>query len=155
MLFIFISFIIKAHSQQIPLDIAVQNRYNEITLNADTSIFTGFRSINWIEVDPYLSNVRNNVIDSIFGLSQTPGNYAFKNIGNNNWVQLSNGRHSFTIDPYIIAVGGTQNADSGPKGLVQAMGGLQIQGVYKDKLSYSIGFSTGYSRFPNLCKWFH
>ena len=151
---IFIFFIIKARSQQIPLDIAVQNRYNEITLNADTSIFTGFRSINWIEVDPYLRNVRNNIIDSIFGLSKTPGNYAFKNIGNNNWVQLSNGRHSFTIDPYIITIGGTQNAYSGPKGLVEAIGGLQIQGAYKNRLSYSIGFSTGYSRFPNYVNGF-
>src|SRR6266567_3196131 len=87
LLLLFITFVSKTFGQQIPLDIAVQNRYNEITLDADTSIFTGFRSVNWIEVEPYLNNNRNNIIDSIFSLSKTPGNYAFKNIGSNNWIQ--------------------------------------------------------------------
>ncbi len=148
LLLLFITFVSKTFGQQIPLDIAVQNRYNEITLDADTSIFTGFRSVNWIEVEPYLNNIRNNIIDSIFGLSKTPGNYSFKNIGSNNWIQSANGKHSFAIDPYVVAVAGTQNADSGSKALAQVIGGLQLRGVYKDKLSYSIGFATGYGRFP-------
>src|SRR6266542_6892910 len=46
LLLLFITFVSKTFGQQIPLDIAVQNRYNEITLDADTSIFTGFRSVN-------------------------------------------------------------------------------------------------------------
>src|SRR3954451_13303556 len=76
-----IVFAAKTFGQQVPLDVLFQNRYNEITLDADTSLFTGFRSINWLEVKPFLNSKKNDVIDSAFGLSTTSGSYAFKHLG--------------------------------------------------------------------------
>src|SRR5690242_6427079 len=98
-----ITFFSKAYTQQIPLDVLIQSRYNDITLNADTSLFTGFRSVNWLEVKPFLTNAKTDIIDSAFGLSTNGGNYAFKKMGSSNWIQASNNKSTFTIDPYVIA----------------------------------------------------
>lgn len=144
----FIFFISRTFSQQIPLDVFIQNRYNEITLDADTSLFTGFRSINWLEVKPYLNSVRTELLDSAFGLSSNAGNYAFKNLVNSNWIQASNSKSTFTIDPYIVAAAGAQNR-SNQRAVAQLLGGIRIQGVCNDKFSYSLGFVSGYNKFPS------
>lgn len=144
-LFITTVFCITAHAQQVPLDIAVQNRFNELTLTADTNIFTGFRSINWVELKPYLQNSRTDIMDSAFGISMSPRDYAFKNIANDNWIKLNGTKHIFTIDPYINGTAGYANKGGG---ILQAVGGVQLQGIYNDKLSYSLGVNTGYREFP-------
>jgi len=148
-IFLVLPFIIPAFasiSQQVPLDAAVQNRFNEITLSADTSVFTGFRSVNWLELKPYLRNTSADIVDSIFGISNNGNSYAFKNISTDNWIKLGSNKHVFTIDPYITAAGGFENNNAG--GFFQAAGGVQMQGVYNDKLSYSLGVITGYRQFP-------
>lgn len=134
-------------AQQIPLDAAVQARLNEIMLSADTSLFTGFRAMNWLELKPYLQNQRTELIDSIFGISNSDVDYAFKNIGRDNWIKLNGKKGVFTIDPYIDLAGGHANTGGGGK-LIDAVGGLQFQGVYNDKLSFSFGFNSGYREYP-------
>ena len=143
-----IFFISRTFSQQVPLDVLIQNRYNEITLDADTSLFTGFRSINWLEVKPYLNDLKTDILDSAFGLSTNAGNYAFKNLANSNWIQASNSKSTFTIDPYIVAAAGAQNRSS-QRAVLQMLGGIRIQGVVNDKFSYSLGFVSGYNKFPS------
>lgn len=142
----FVTVACKTFSQQIPLDVDVQNRFNEITLSADSSIFTGFRSVNWLELKPYLQQYRNNIVDSAFGISASSTGYAFKNIANDNWIKTSGSKNIFTVDPYVNAVLGYENHGLGT--FVQAAGGLQFQGIASDKLSYSFGFVSGYREFP-------
>ncbi len=47
---LFLSIFFKLNAQQIPLNEAVQNRLNQLIINSDTSIFTGFRGMNWLEL---------------------------------------------------------------------------------------------------------
>src|SRR4051794_7008440 len=148
MLLFAIVFAAKTFSQQVPLDVLFQNRYNEITLDADTSLFTGFRSINWLEVKPFLNNRKNEIIDSAFGLSITSGSYAFKHLGNDNWIQSSNGKSTFTIDPYVVATVGAQNHEA-EHGIYNLIGGIRLQETVNDKFSFSLGFASGYSKFPS------
>jgi hypothetical protein len=138
------AFCFAAQGQQVPLDAAVQNRFNELTISADTNIFTGFRSINWLELKPYLLNRGTDIMDSTFGIAQSPADYAFKNITTDNWIKLNGKKHVFTIDPYINAAGGYTNKGGG---IGQTVGGIQLQGIYNDKLSYSLGVNTGYREF--------
>ena len=142
------SFSSNTFSQQVPLDVLIQNRYNEITMDADTSLFTGFRSINWLEVKPFLNNKKSEIIDSTFGLSTTSGSYAFKHLGNDNWIQTSNGKSTFTIDPYVVATAGAQN-HAAEHAIYQLVGGIRLQETINDKFSFSLGFASGYSKFPS------
>lgn len=144
-LFIIVVICFTAGAQQVPLDVAVQNRFNELTISADTSVFTGFRSINWLELKPYLANRGTDVMDSVFGISHSSAGYAFKNMTTDNWIKANGAKHVFTIDPFINAAAGYANKGGG---LIQAVGGVQFQGVYNDKLSYSFGVNTGYREFP-------
>jgi hypothetical protein len=146
-LFIIIIAATNANAQQVPLDAAVQNRLNELTLAADTSINTGFRSVNWLELKPYLQNRGTDLMDSVFGTSISNANYGFKNITRDNWIKLSGTKHVFTIDPYIDLAAGHTNEGEGGK-IINAVGGLQFQGVYNDRLSYSFGFASGYREYP-------
>lgn len=146
LLFIITAVYVSATAQQVPLDIAVQNRMNELTLSADSSIFTGFRAINWLELKPYLKNRGTDITDSIFGISYPAIGYAFTSITTDNWIKAGTNKNVFTIDPYITATGGYEK--EGSTTLFQAAGGLQLQGIYNDKFSYSLGFVSGYRKFP-------
>jgi len=146
-LFIIIIAATNANAQQVPLDAAVQNRLNELTLAADTSINTGFRSVNWLELKPYLQNRGTDLMDSVFGTCISNANYGFKNITRDNWIKLSGTKHVFTIDPYIDLAAGHTNEGEGGK-IINAVGGLQFQGVFNDRLSYIFGFASGYREYP-------
>jgi hypothetical protein len=53
-IFFLSAFIISAglvQAQQIPQNQVVQNRLSELLLDADSAIFTGFRSQNWLELE--------------------------------------------------------------------------------------------------------
>lgn len=148
--FLIISFVAVsgiAFGQQVPLTPLVQSRYNDLTLMADSSVFTGFRSINWLEMKPYL-NAGTDITDSIFSLNATDSKgYFLKNLTTNNWIQIPGNHGLITIDPYVNASMGWQNRDSS-NSVYEALGGLRLQGVYNDKLSFSLGFMAGYSQFP-------
>ncbi len=149
-IFFFFLFIItggKIFCQQIPLNAAVQNRLNEISLNADTSIFTGFRSINWLEVKPFLSKVKTDITDSIFGIAPTAGgSYFFQNVSTDNLVKVSGKTHTLAVDPYIDAAAGSSSVNTGL--LLQTSAGVNIQGVCNNRLSYTFGFISGFNQFP-------
>lgn len=146
----FASLVVAGNAQQIPLDAAVQNRFNELTLSADTNIFTGFRSVNWLELKPYLTNRGTEIMDSAFGISYTDNGYAFKNIGTDNWIKTSGDKGVFVADPFVTLAGGFAN--NGDGGLLQAAGGVQFQGIYNDKLSYSFGVITGFRQYPSYLR---
>jgi hypothetical protein len=137
-----------AYSQSIPLDQQVQKRFNEITLAADTSVFTAFRATDWLEYKHFLSPLKTQVADSAFGLNGTPNSgYFIKSTGTNNWIQ-SNGKNSFfTIDPYFDASGGKSKEQSSL--LYEAAAGIRLQGTVNDKLSYSLAYVYTSERFPN------
>lgn len=132
--------------QQIPLNAAVQNRLNEIFLNGDTSVFTGFRTLNWLELQQYLGNKKNDVVDSIFGITAANNTgYFLKHATTNNFIQAVGNKSVFAVDPYVQLGGGYANDNTG--GLIEALGGLQFQGVCNNKFSYSFGFAAGISQF--------
>jgi hypothetical protein len=137
-----------AFAQNIPLDQQVQKRYNEITLAADTSIFTGFRAIDWLEVKHILDKHRTQLTDSAFGLSAGDAKgYFFKQLATNNWIQANGNNSVFAIDPYFdAAIGKSKEQDNV---LYQAAAGLRLQGVANDKFSYSLGYIYYNQRFPN------
>ncbi|MGN6353940.1 MAG: hypothetical protein ACTHLB_11160 [Parafilimonas sp.] len=56
------------HAQQIPLNQNVQNRLSELLMDADSSVFTGFRSQNWLELDQLNIIHKSTLQDSAFGL---------------------------------------------------------------------------------------
>src|SRR5438045_807697 len=112
-LFIITVICFAAKAQQVPLDVAVQNRFNEITISEDTNIFTGFRAINWLELKPYLKNRGTDIMDSVFGISNDGTSYAFKQMGVDNWMKAATDKHVVTVDPYIILGGGYANQGVG------------------------------------------
>ncbi len=143
----FISFT-TAFAQNVPLNQQVQKRYNEMTLVADTSVFTGFRSFDWLEFKNVFDKQRTQLTDSAFGLTAGDAKgYFLKHLSTNNWVQ-SNGNNSvFAIDPYFDAAIG--KAKDQNNALYQVAAGLRLQGVVNDKISYSLGFIYYNQRFPD------
>jgi len=137
----------RALGQNIPLDQQVQKRFNEITLEADTSIFTGFRAADWLEYKYFLNSKKSQLTDSAFGLSAgDPKGYFFKQLATNNWVQANGQNSVFAIDPYIDAVfGKAKNQDNA---LYQVAAGLRLQGTVNDKISYSLAYVYYKQRFP-------
>jgi hypothetical protein len=135
-------------SQNVSLDQQVQKRFNEITIGADTSVFTAFRAMDWLEFKPMFARYKTQLADSAFGISagDTSG-YFLKYISTNNWIQ-ANGRNSvFAIDPYFDASFGKQKEQS--SSIYQLSAGLHLQGTVNDKLSYSLAYVYTSERFPN------
>ena len=97
------------HAQQIPLNQVVQNRLSELLLDADSSVFTGFRSQNWLEFEQLNIIHKTSVEDSVFGLS----NALKSNIRNTNLIRAVGTNSVFTLDPYLDAgIGKSNEKDS-------------------------------------------
>ncbi|HWB25184.1 MAG TPA: hypothetical protein VG738_06880 [Chitinophagaceae bacterium] len=138
----------RAFSQNIPLAQQVQKRFNKMVLNADTSVFTGFRATDWLEYKSFLSSQKTQVTDSAFGLSSgAPGGYFFKQLSTNNWVQANGNNSIFALDPYINAAFGKSKEQS--NALYEISAGLRLQGTVNDKISYGLGYVYTNSKFPN------
>ncbi len=134
--------------QTIPLGQQVQKRFNEITLGADSSIFTGFRSGDWLEYKSLLGKEKKQLADSAFGLNAgEPGGYFFKHLTTNNWIQANGNNSVFALDPYIDASFGKSKEQS--NALYQASAGLSLQGTINDKFSYGLSYVYTSERFPN------
>jgi hypothetical protein len=140
------AFVCKANAQQIPLDMLVQSRLNELEMRADTNLFSGFRSINWLEVKPYLQHLKTDMADSVFDISLTTGNSWLRHITNDNWVQLNGPRNKLSIDPYVLANAGIESEYNKP--LFKMAAGIRLQGVYEDKLSYNVSYAYNSMRLP-------
>ena len=87
------------YAQQIPQNQVVQNRLSELLLDADSSVFTGFRSQNWLELERLNIIHKTELADSVFGLS----NSLDRNIKNTNLIRAVGKNAVFTIDPYLDA----------------------------------------------------
>ena len=59
----------------------MQKRFNEIAQSADTSVFTAFRSADWLEFKHLFAKDKNQVADSAFGINPGSANgYFLKNL---------------------------------------------------------------------------
>ncbi len=144
---LFLSVFFKLSAQQIPLNEAVQNRLNQLIINSDTSIFTGFRGMNWLELQSLNKLQKTDLIDSVFGISSNGTNSFLRNIANDNWIKLGKNKSVVTIDPYIEGSIGKSSQKSNV--LLGGAAGLRLQGVINNKLSFEAGWNEYSQQFPS------
>lgn len=133
------------HAQQIPLDERVQNRLNEMLVEEDTGIFTGFRSMNWLELQQINRLQKKDTRDSIFGINTYDSSFAFKQMLSRHWVQLSGNGNGLTIDPFINATIGKSNEKDNALSTLGA--GLRVQAVLKNKFSFNVDLVTNANQY--------
>ncbi|MEP6512744.1 MAG: hypothetical protein ABJA79_02660 [Parafilimonas sp.] len=129
-------------AQQIPLNQQVQNRLNELFMEADSSVFTGFRSMNWLELKSLNIIHKSAVTDSVFGLDAS----SRADITNSNWIKASGIKSVFALDPYIEA--GIANSSKKNNALTNFSGGAKMQAVFNDKFSLNADVVTNLNQFP-------
>jgi hypothetical protein len=130
-------------AQQIPLNQQVQNRLNELMFEADSSVFSGFRSMNWLELKQTGVIHKSSFEDSVFGLDQSLKN----NISNSNLIRAVGKNSVFTIDPYIEA--GISKSSEKNNALTNFAGGIRMQGVFNDKFSFNASVITNFNQYPS------
>ncbi len=131
-----------AKAQQIPLNQQVQNRLDELLMEADSSVFSGFRSMNWLELKQLGIIHKNEVSDSIFGIDAS----SLANLKNNNWVKASGNNSVFTIDPYIEA---TLSKSSEKDNMLAGLsGGARMQAVFNNKFSFNLDVIANLNQYP-------
>ena len=139
--FLFAAGLLRA--QQIPQNQIVQNRLSELLINADSSVFTGFRAQNWLEFEPLHIIHKSAIEDSVFGL-----NNALKgNISNTNFIRGVGKNGVFTLDPYIDAGIGKSNEKNNV--LTNFAAGINMQAVFNNKFSFNLGVVTNADQYPN------
>ncbi len=144
---IFIFSCIAANAQQIPLNQAMQNRLNQLIINSDTSVFTGFRGMNWLELQQLNKLQKTELIDSAFGISASQEKDEFFNrLVTGNWIKAGNEKTVFTIDPYIEAGIGKSNRKDDT--LYGGAVGLRVQSVINHKFSINADFVAYSQKFP-------
>ncbi len=147
-LILFLSSYIAVSAQQIPLNQSVQNRLNQLIINSDTSVFTGFRSMNWLELQQLNKLQKTDLIDSAFGISspQNGGSF-FNNLATDNWIKTGKGNSVLTIDPYIeLGVGKSNRKDDA---LFGGAAGVRLQSVINNKFSINADFIANSQQFPS------
>jgi hypothetical protein len=130
------------YAQQIPLNQVVQNRLSELLINADSSVFTGFRSQNWLEFEQLNIIHKSSLQDSALGLS----NILKGDASHVNFIRGIGTNNVFTLDPYIDATIGKSNDKNDV--LTDFSGGINMQGVFNNKLSFNLGVITSVNQFP-------
>lgn len=130
------------HAQQIPLNQHVQNRLSELLIDADSSVFTGFRSQNWLELDQLNIIHKSTLQDSVFGL----GSALKGDLLNTNMVRAVGQNSVFTLDPYLDAGLGKSNEKNGV--LVNFAAGVNMQATFNKKLSFNLGVITNLNEYP-------
>jgi hypothetical protein len=130
------------HAQQIPLNQNVQNRLSELLIDADSSVFTGFRSQNWLELDQLNIIHKSTLQDSVFGL----GSALKGDLLNTNMVRAVGKNSIFTLDPYLDAGLGKSNEKDGV--LVNFGAGINMQATFNNKLSFNLGVITNLNEYP-------
>jgi hypothetical protein len=130
------------HAQQIPLNQVVQNRLNALLMEADSSVFTGFKSQNWLELEQLHIIHKSAIEDSVFGL-----NTALKgSIRNTNFIRGIGTNSVFTLDPYIDAgIGKSSEKDNA---LTNFSAGINMQAVFNNKFSFNLGVITNVNQYP-------
>ncbi len=145
---LFLSIFFKLNAQQIPLNEAVQNRLNQLIITSDTSIFTGFRGMNWLELQQLNKLQKTDLIDSAFGISPSQsGGYFLKNLATDNWIKLGKNKSVVTVDPYVEFGIGKSNQKN--NALVSGAGGLRVQAVINNKFSFDASWVDYSQQFPS------
>ena len=139
---VFLSITLLLHAQQIPLNQLVQNRLNELLMDADSSVFTGFRAQNWLELDQLNIIHKTAMQDSVFGLG-----HAFKSdLQNTNFIRGIGTNSIFTLDPYVEA--GISKTNRKDDVLTNFSAGINMQAVFNKKLSFNLGVITNVNQYP-------
>jgi len=131
------------HAQQVPLNQFVQNRLTQLLFEADSSVFTGFRAQNWLELQQLNIIHKTNFEDSGFGL-----NKAVKgDIETTNYIRAVGNKGVFTLDPYLDAgIAQSNKQDNINKNL---SAGFNMQAVLNDNFSFNAAVITNYNQFPD------
>ncbi|WP_156522565.1 hypothetical protein [Arachidicoccus ginsenosidimutans] len=145
---VFISFFgisVGATAQLVPLQQQVQNNLNGLILQSGSSVFTGFRSMNWQEWNASGVLQKSKLSDSIFGMSLSP--VGTKRLLNSNWLQWSGKNYAVTANPILEGTIGKSNDKDGS--LFNGGIGANIQGVFFDnKLSFGFEGYRAVNEFP-------
>ena len=138
-----------AVAQQIPLNQSVQNRLNQLIIHSDTSVFTGFRGMNWLELQQLNKLQKTDLIDSAFGIASPLGKVSFADRAfNDNWIKIGKGNSVFTLDPYLEGSYGRTRANGKKDTLTSGAAGLRLQAVIGQKFSINADFAAYSNEFP-------
>jgi hypothetical protein len=111
-------------------------------MDADSSVFTGFRSQNWLELEQLHIIHKTSVEDSVFGLSNAPKT----NVRNTNFIRSVGPKSVFAIDPYIDAGIGKSSEKSNV--LTNLSTGINMQGAFNNKFSFNLGLIANFNQYP-------
>ena len=111
-------------------------------MEADSSVFTGFKSQNWLELEQLHIIHKSAIEDSVFGL-----NTALKgSIRNTNFIRGIGTNSVFTLDPYLDA--GIGKSSEKNNVLTDFSAGINMQGVFNNKFSFNLGVITNVNQYP-------
>ncbi len=148
-LFLFLSLIYASalFAQQIPMNQYVQNRLNQLFIDSDTSIYTSFRGMNWLELQQLNVLHKTELTDSIFGLqAHNNGGYFFNHFTTDNWIKTGGTNALLAIDPVLEGTIGYSSEKN--KQLVSGAAGLRLQSVLNNKFSFDATFIGHSNQFP-------
>jgi len=144
-LFVLLSTQLKA--QLVPLNKQVQDRFNILQQQADSQVFTGYRAMDWLELQKARPLKKKTMQDSVFGLEHrsaihTPKNDLFRN----NWIRAGDDHFAMNIDPYLdVGLGWSNGANHyQPDGAV----GVAMKARLANKLSFGLTAYGGIKDFP-------
>ena len=149
-LLLFFSFFIQADAQQIPLNQGVQNRLNQLLIHSDTSIFTGFRSMNWLELQQLGKLQKTELIDSAFGIA-APNSKAplTDRLLSDNWIKAGKSNSVFTLDPYVEGTYGKSHFNGKKDTMTSGALGVRLAAVINSKFTINADFVAYTQEFPS------
>jgi hypothetical protein len=148
-LFVFILSFITASlfAQQIPLNQLVQNRLNQLLITADSSVYTSFRNMNWLELQQLNILHKNEISDSVFGLNANEnGSYFLNHFTTDDWIKTAANNNILAVDPILEGTVGFSSEKNNP--LYSGAAGLRLQSVINNKFSFDATFLGHSNQFP-------
>lgn len=130
------------HAQQIPQNQVVQNRLSELLMDADSTIFTGYRTQNWLELQQLNIIHKTSFQDSAFGLSRD----MTKDLSTRNFIKAVGKKSIFTLDPYLDA--GISQSNDKDKITKNLSAGINMQGVFNNNFSFNLAVITNINQYP-------
>jgi len=111
-------------------------------MDADSSVFTGFRAMNWMELQQLNIIHKTNFEDSVFGLNNALKGDAL----NTNLIRGIGTNSVFTLDPYLDA--GISQSNKKDNTALNFSAGINMQGVFNNKFSFNLGVITNINQYP-------
>src|SRR3954452_12231089 len=126
-------------AQQIPLNQFVQNRLNQLFITADSSVYTSFRNMNWLEWKQLNILHKTEITDSAFGMdANEKGSYFFNHFTTDNWIKAAGKINILAVDPVLEGTFGVSSEKD--KTLMSGAAGLRVQTVFNNKFSFDATF---------------